>query len=261
MDEKKNISKEEFKKEKPPIEDSLIKESVKDDKEGSTKQETDTVVKEEKKGSGCAKGCLIAFLVVLFVLALIGGGIFLGYRRVLKAMEPVDLGVEYTQEDYDSLMGELGLDADPSVLCIDCPTPQYFDPHEVSVSVSNSQASAAFEYINQHMSNASISGTQIKMGDGMAELSTTLTFQGREFPIYMSGTISRDSERTIEGEIYELKAGALTIPQALQSFVEMSLVDLANSRISDAGNTVRIDSIELTESGLNFEGLIPSKAQ
>jgi hypothetical protein len=255
---------EEIKKDSPKETENHIKpdekkEEVVEKKDGVAEETNE--VKTEKKGSGCAKGCLIAFLVVFFILALMGGGVYLGYRRVLKAMEPVDLGVEYTEDDYNSLMGEIGLDADPSVLCIDCPTPVYFDPHEVAVTVSNAQASAAFEYINQHMSNASIKGTQIKMGDGIAELSTTLTFQGREFPIYMSGTISRDSERTIEGEIYELKAGALTVPVTLQSFVESSLVDLANTKISDAGDTVRIDSIELTEGGLNFEGLIPSKAQ
>ena len=247
----------EVKEKKEPQKEELNTSNVVED---SISESNTTDVKKEKK-NGCAKGCLIAFLVVLFIFALIGGGVYLGYRRVLKAMEPVDLGVEYSQEDYDSFMNELGLEADPSVLCIDCPTPTYSDPVEVSVTVSNSQASAAFEYINQYMSNASISGTQIKIGDGIAEISTTLTFEGREFPVYVSGTIFKSSERTIGGEIYEIKAGALTVPTALQSFVESSLIDLANSRLSDAGDTVRIDSIELTESGLNFVGLIPSRAQ
>jgi hypothetical protein len=207
------------------------------------------------------KGCLIVGLVLLFILLLLGGAGYLGYRRVLKAMEPVDLEVEYTEQDYTSLMEEIGLDADPSSLCIDCPTPTFSNPHEIETSVSNAQASAAFEYINQHLSNATVSGTQIKMGDGVAELSTTLTFQGRTFPIYMKGSISKATENSIGGEITTLKAGALKVPDVIVQQVSNFLLQTANDKLASAGDTVRIDSVEIKPKGLNFKGLVPTKAQ
>jgi hypothetical protein len=214
-----------------------------------------------KQKSGCGKGCLIVGLILLFLLLLVGGGAYLGYRRITKAMEPVDLEIEYTEQDYLEIMDEIGLEADPSQLCIDCPTPTFSDPHEVDVSVSNSQASAAFEYVNQHLSNASISGTQIKMGDGQAELSTTLTFQGRTFPIYMVGSVSKATDNSIDGEISTIKAGALKVPDTMVSYVKDFLVDTANEKLASAGDTVRIDDIDIKPEGLNFKGLVPTKAQ
>lgn len=235
----------------------LQEDPVTAEKTTSVEKET----KEKKSSGGCMKGCLIVGLVLLFILLLVGGGVFFGYRRVLEAMEPVDLEVEYTEEDYLNFMNELGLDADPSVLCIDCPTPVFSDPHEVEMVVSNSQASAAFEYVNQHLSGASVSGTQIRMGDGSAELSTTLSFQGRTFPIYMVGSISKATENSIDGEITTLKAGALEVPSAIVQQVSSFLVNTANDRLASAGETVRIDSVDIKPEGLNFEGLVPTKAQ
>lgn len=222
-----------------------------------------TVVNEKptEKKSGCGKKCLIIFLVLLFILALVLGGVYLGYRKVIKAMEPVDLEVEYTEQDYTDFMNELGVEADGSVLCIDCPTPVFSDPHEVDVQVSNAQASAAFEYINQHLSNASIFGTQIKMGDGQAELSTTLSFQGGTFPIYMVGSISKATDNSIDGQISTIKAGALTVPDTVTAYVADFLLNTANDKLEAAGDTVRIDDISIKPEGLNFKGLIPTKAQ
>ena len=222
-----------------------------------------TVIEEKptKRKSGCSKGCLIVSLVLLFILALLAGGVYFGYRRVLKAMEPVDLEVEYTEQDYIDFMNEIGLEADGSVLCIDCPTPMFSDPHEVDVQIGNAQASAAFEYINQHLSNASISGTQIKMGEGFAELSTTLSFQGRTFPIYMVGSVSKATNNSIEGEISTIRAGALTVPDTVTSYVAEFLLSTANDKLEAAGDTVRIDDVSIKPEGLNFKGLVPTKAQ
>lgn len=224
------------------------------------KEEVKKEIKEEEKKKK-SNGCLIALFVVLFFFIMVAGGIYWGYRKVVKAFEPKDLGVTYSQQDYDSLMETLGLEADPTLLCIDCPTPTYSEPHEVVVSVSNAQASAAFEYINQHLSNASISGTQIKMGDGVAELTTTLEFQGKTFPIYMVGSIEKASETSISGNIQTLKAGGLSFPSNISSMVQEGLTQIANEKLASAGDTVRIDNIAITENGFNFNGLIPGKVQ
>lgn len=215
----------------------------------------------KKSSSGCMKGLGIFVLVLVFLFLLLAGGAYWGYTKVLKANEPVDLGVDYTEQDYTNFMDEIGLDADGSVLCIDCPTPVFSNPQVREVTVSNAEASAVFEYVNQHLSNASISGTQIKMGDGEAELSTLFTFQGKTFPIYMVGSISKVSENSIDGQISTLKAGALSVPESITTYVTDFLVGTANEKLSSAGESVRIDSVDIKPEGLNFKGLVPTKAQ
>lgn len=222
-----------------------------------TQKETVVVEKPKKK----VNGCLIAFLIFLFFTGLIAGGLYWGYKKVIKAMEPKDLNVTYSVQDYEDLMDNIGLEADPSSLCIDCPTPVFSDPHEVSLTVSSAQASAAFEYVNQYLTFAQISGTQIKMNDGNAELTTTLTFQGRTFPVYLSGAISKGTGNTILGEVYDVKAGNLSLPSNITTLVQNGLLGIANEKIASAGDTIRIDVLEITKEGLNFEGLVPTKAE
>lgn len=242
----------------------MAKDIKKDDIPQDVKEEIKKDIKKEIKkedNKKKANGCLIALIVVLLFIGLLVGGAYWGYKRVMKAFEPKELGITYSEQDYDSFMENIGLEADPSVLCIDCPTPSFSEPHEVSTTVTNEQASAAFEYVNQHLSNASISDTQIKMNDGTAEMTTTLEFQGKTFPIYMTGTIEKASEHSISADIYDLKAGGISVPENIKTMVKEGLVNIANEKIASAGDNIRIDSIEITESGLNFDGLIPGRAE
>lgn len=211
----------------------------------------------KKKGNGC----LIFLGILLLLTAVLVGVGYWGYKRIQKGMGAKDLGIIYSEQDYLDLMEEIGLDAEPTMLCIDCVTPTFSDPHEVSLTVSDRQASAAFEYINQHLSYASVSGTQIDVKDGNAILSTNFTFQGKKFPIYMVGTISKASENSITGNISELKTGGIAIPEGIRGLAESTLLNIANEKLESAKDSVRIDRLELTESGVLFDGLLPTKAE
>ncbi len=225
-----------------------------------TREEKRASRKKERKG-GCFRGFLIFLIVLLCLLALLTAGLYFGYKKVIGSVQPVDLGVEYTREDYTGLMDKIGLDVPPSFLCIDCPNPTFSDPHEVEVTVSNEEASATFEYVNQYLEGASISGTQIKMNDGSAELSTTLDYKGVSFPIYMTGSISKVNERTLGGNVYSIKVGQLIVPDAVMAMVEEFLLNTANEKLMFAGDNVRIDMLDITSDGLKFSGLVPTKGE
>jgi len=206
-----------------------------------------------------ANGCLIALLVLVAILALLAGGIYLGYKKITSSLEPKDLGVTYTQQDYQDFIDMLNIEASPDTLCIGCPAPQYSDPVETSFTISSAQASAAFESINQNMQGAKISNTQILFSDDKAEITTTLTYQGQTFPIYLSGNISKSTDTSITGEIYDLKAGGLPVPSSIKSMAQEGLLNIMNDSLAAAGDNFRIDELKLTSSGLMFEGLFPSK--
>jgi hypothetical protein len=228
----------------------------------TTETKTDVVENQpDKKSGGCLKGFLIVFAIFLFVLILLAVGGYIGYRKIVKGMEQQDFGITYSEQDYIGLMEEIGIDADPTVLCIDCPTPSFSEPQDVNITVSNKQASAAFEYINKYLTYGSVSNTQIRISNNQAELSTIFTYQGRDFPVYMKGDIAKASENSINGNISELKVGSLELPSGLSTFVESTLLGIANDKIAAAGDTIKIDKLKLEEGKVNFEGVVPSKIE
>ena len=213
-------------------------------------------VESKPKKRSVFKIILIIFLVVFL---LIGGGVFWGYRKLMDLGSSTDLGVTYTYEDYNDLVRNLGIDVNPEELCLDCDPLTFTDPHEVDVMITDAQASAAFDIVNEKLSYGKITNSQIKFSDGKGELSTTFTYQGRDYPVYIAGTVDKDSDKTVAGEIFELKAGGITVPSGAKSMVEEALVNLANERMATMEDTFRIDKLELTDDGLDFNGKVPTK--
>ncbi len=216
----------------------------------------ETVELKPKKSKA---GKIFLIFILIFLILFVGAGLW-GYRKIASMKDPVDLGVSYTTQDYEDLVGNIGIDVEPEKLCLDCPALNFSDPHEVEVVVTNEQASAAFDIVNEKLSYGSVRNSQVRFSDGMGELSTIFTFNGKEYPVYVSGTIEKASDKTISGEIFDIKAGALSVPSGVKTMVEDGLVNLANARLATMGETFRIDDGAITDEGIAFEGLVPTKA-
>lgn len=213
---------------------------------------------QPKKGHGC----LIAFLIFLFlILAVLGGGYWL-YKRITAGLaKQVDLNITYSQSDLDTLMENVGVTVNPLDLCIDCTLPSFSDPKAVDLTVTSEQATAFVNITNKNMQIAKIEGTEIKFSDDKAEISTVFTYKGETFPIYASGNVSKATDTTISANIYDVKVGNISIPKSLQDYVETALEGMTNAKLAELGDTLRIDSFEFTSSGLHATGLIPSKGE
>lgn len=211
-------------------------------------------VQEKKKSSGC---CIAAVIVISVIILLLGVAGFFGYRQLTKAMEQKDLGVTYTEQDYYDLMENIGLQVDESKLCVECSPLVYSDPQEVSLTATNAQASAL---TLKYMSFVSPQNPQVRFSDGMAEVSSVITFRGRTFPVYLSGTFGKETDTSVTGEVYQLNAGGLKLPANINSLVTAGLLQIANNKIAEAGENVRIDTLEITNEGVNFDGMVPTQA-
>jgi hypothetical protein len=211
--------------------------------------------KPKKKGSGC----LIALGVLLVIIVSIVGLLYWGYKKITTMSFQKDLGVAYTQEDFDTLWSNLGTEIDPSIACLDCSTLTYTDHSEVSTTVSNSQASAVVDIINENLEYGSISNSQVRFNDdGSTELSTVFTYEDRSFPVYLKGSFGKESESSVFGSVSNLKVGGISLPDNFGEFVGNALVELANTRIEEAG--VEIDTLDISSNGLDFDGVIPTNA-
>jgi hypothetical protein len=63
------------------------------------------------------------------------------------------------------------------------------------------------------------------------------------------------------GNIYSIKVGQLVVPDAVMVIVEEFLLNTANEKLMLAGDTVRIDILDITTDGLKFSGLLPTKGE
>lgn len=213
----------------------------------------------KKKGHGC----LIAFLIFLFlILGLIGAG-YWGYKTITNGIaKQIDLKVAYTHQDFVDGMTNAGLTVtNPLQLCLDCTYPTFSDPKDIDIKISNAQASAWVDYVNQNLAYAKLEDTQIKFTDRKAEISTLVTFQGKTFPVYAFGNIAKATTNTISADIQDIKVGGLSLPVNIKNMVQDVLVNLVNDKLGALGETLRIDDIGFTSSGLHFKGLFPTKGE
>lgn len=212
----------------------------------------------KKKGGKC--GLIILIMVIALPLVLCGGS-YLAYKKVTAVLAPQDFGIKYTEADYKESFEAIGFQSEPTLLCIDCPDPVYSEPNEVSVLVPNEQTSAVFEYVNQLTSTVQFSGTQIKVTENRADMVTNVSYDGKSYPITVSGNVEKLTDNSISVQVFDLKIGALKLPENVNAYAQEALQELANSKLAGAGDNVRIDKLDLTENGVLFEGLVPTKAE
>ncbi len=212
----------------------------------------------KKKGGKC--GLIILIMVIALPLVLCGGS-YIAYKKVTTALAPQDFGIKYTEADYKESFEAIGFQSEPTLLCIDCPDPVYSEPSEVSVLVPNEQTSAVFEYVNELTSTVQFSGTQIKVTENRADMVTNVSYDGKSYPITVSGNVEKLTDNSISVQVFDLKIGALKLPENINAYAQEALQELANSKLASAGDNVRIDKLDLTENGVLFEGLVPTKAE
>lgn len=213
----------------------------------------------KKKGNGC----LIAFLIFLFLILGLLGAAYWGYKTITNGLvKQIDLKVAYTHEDFVDGMKQSGLTVeDPLQLCLDCMYPTFSEPQEIDIKVTNAQASAWVDFVNQNLSYGKLENTQIKFTDRKAEISTLFTYGGKTFPVYAFGNVAKATTNTISADIEDVKVGGLSLPDAVKNVVQDALVGIVNDKLGALGDTLRIDDIGFTSSGLHFKGLFPTKGE
>ncbi len=92
-------------------------------------------------------------------------------------------------------------------------------------------------------------------------MTTTVTYMDKSYPVYLSGTFSKETEKSVTGQLFEIKAGALKLPSSFIEIIQEALLQIANQKIAETGDTFRMDTLEITENGLVYEGSLPSKAE
>jgi flagellar basal body-associated protein FliL len=239
-----------------------------------------------KKKRGCAIA-LIVLGVLLFCCVGTAAAAFFGLKSVGK---PRDLGVKYTEADYQSATAKLGIDV--SRTGIDSPTVAA-EPAEAPATGTTSATGAAkgtrpvtqgpakgtklvFEgtrpidvtltsaevsaLINLHVysSNWIVQDLQVKFGDdGTIEVSGYAVWEGQLYPGYALGTAQLTGPRSVGGTVTTLEAIGYEVPQDYNSLAADYLTGGLNDMLT------QIDGLDITtaavEGGqLHVVGTIPA---
>ncbi len=193
-----------------------------------------------------AHGCLIAFLIFLFLIfSVIGGGYWV-YKRITSGLaKQIELNVAYSQSDLDTLITNLSATAS--------------ETDAADVIITSAQATAFVNTSTTNLGSVLFKNTEVKFSEDKAEISAILTYKGSTFPVYASGNISRATNTSIYTNLYDVKIGNISIPKSLQDYVEAALESTINEKLSALGDVLRVDDVEFTENGMRIVGLIPNK--
>jgi hypothetical protein len=234
-------------------------------KENVTYEDLQRSQDQDNKKENKRIGCLFLFkscLLVVIAVAAVGG--YYGNKTYKSLRDGVNLGVSYTQEDFEDFVSGIDMEIDDQEkrLCFSCPV-KYEGEQDVDIKLSDEQATAWVDMINSDSFNlrgASVRDTRVMFEPDKVNLTTNITYQGNTFPVYLAGNIDRANNRSVQIEMYEVKVGSLPIPGEVVPQVEEFLNNFTNDKLSEI-DSLRIDELDVADGHLFFKGVIPETAK
>src|SRR5690606_12671837 len=94
----------------------------------------------------------------------------------------------------------------------------------------------------------------VRFTDDKADLSGMFTYQGKTYPVFLSGSVDKATDTTVQGNLDTLKVSGVSLPAYVTPMVESVLLEFTNEKLAKMGDTLRIDTLEISGGGLHFQG-------
>lgn len=203
------------------------------------------------------KGCLIALLVVVLLVALAVVGIVVALNR---ASEPADVGVAYSEADFDSAVAKLGVvwpelpeGEDPEAY-----ERVYTGSKPMDVTLTEAELSALMSY-NHSASYWPIKSMQIDLNGQGATASAVVAYGGRDWPVVASGS-GGISGNTLDVSIASAQVAGMDVPARYLPLGESFLEGVVNARLARIPG-FSVESLEFTDAGVHAIGTIWESAE
>lgn len=204
------------------------------------------------------RGCLVAALVLVGLLVLCCGGFAVAGSFLGK---PRDLGVRYTEKDYESGMAKLGLDEFDNGYGKPVEGTQmvYSGSKKIDVELTEAEVSALLSL--RHSPRWPVSQVQVRLkGGNQAEASGLVSYQGINYPVYVDGTASLAGPRSVGGNASAIEVGGVAFPAEYWPQAQSAALELINGRLSRMEG-LDIQSAEVEAGKLRIKGSIPAVAK
>lgn len=205
-------------------------------------------------------GCLVAAFVVLAVVLLGCAGLAWGLTGMFK---PKDLGVSYTEADYQSAVTKLGIvveDKAPN-LPVEQTKMVYSGKKKVNVKLTSAEVSAAVS-MHHRSPRWALSDVQILLGDNnQFQMSGYASYNGQKYGFYADLTAVLASPQTVGGSAQSIVVFGVDFPKEYYSAATEYLVGKANDWLGGMGQGLDIQTAQIVNGELVLVGTVPARAE
>ena len=206
------------------------------------------------------RGCLIAALVVVVLLLLSCAGAAWGMTTLFK---PKDLGVNYTEADYQSAVTKLGIVVDDKAPNL--PVAQtkivYKGKKKVNVKLSSAEVSAAIS-MHHRSPKWALADVQILLGDNnQFQMSGYAAFQGQRYAFNADLTAVLAGAQSVGGNAQNIVVFGVGFPKEYYAPATEYLVGAANDWLAGMGEGLDIQAASIQNGELVLVGTVPAIAE
>lgn len=215
----------------------------------------------ENPGDGAVpdrKGCLIALIAAIVAVILLVVGVYLFFGR---SAEPQDLDVVPSEADFQSALDKAGLvwPEPPAEGDLGDYERLYKGSKPLDATFTENEISALMSFYHDP-SYWPIKEMQVHLtGGNTAEASAIVTYMGREWPVYISGTAGI-SGNVLDVNLASVRVAGREAPPEYLPLGEDFLEDVVNPRLARIPG-FSISSLEVTEEGVHVIGTIWETAE
>ena len=212
-------------------------------------------------------GVVVMVLVIGVVLVLGSTGLVPIVSDLMGTSKPRELGVSFSETNYSSGLAKVpgAKVLNPEYLCIGC---DYTSTG--SVPTKNTFTAEEFTAMLNKRNDGTIgpaSDIQIKFNpDGTIETSAMVDTTGMEGvpelkgPVYAKGKIDSFTSRSLELDLESAEFGRVGVPSDQIPQVEEE-INNALKKVFEQNPGLSINDIEVTESGVVFDGTLPESVE
>jgi len=199
-------------------------------------------------------------LVVGGVLAAGTTGLVPGVSGVLGTNRPRDLGVRYTEADYESGLAKIPghTVTNPEYMCFTC---AYESQGSVPADATFTQEEFTAQVNTLNAEKGPVSDAQVRFNDdGSIETAAAIADSMFNGPVYARGRIASVGPRSVELAVDEAEVGRVGLDESRTTEV----TTLANQFIGDffrKNPGLSVETLEVGADGVQFKGTFPERME
>lgn len=204
------------------------------------------------------RGCLITTIVLFAVVAIACGAVVWFVTR-----PPRDLGVSYTEADYQSAVAKLGIEVVDTVP--DMPIEQtkvvYSGKKQVNVRLTSKEISAVVS-MHHRSPKWALSDVQILLGnDNQVQMSGYAVYQGQRYAFYTDLNAILAGPRSVGGTADKIVVFGVDFPQQWYGAAEGYLIERTNEWLAGMGEGLDLQQARIENGELVLIGTVPASAK